>query len=355
MERKVALKFGFKKDSPVEVGVYTLGDHMPNPHTDERIPAKQRIKEIIQLASAAEAAGLDFFGVGESHQDYFATQAHTVILGAIAQETDKIKIGSSSTIISTLDPVRVYEDFATIDAISDERVEIVAGRASRVGVFDLMGYDRQDYHDLYDEKLELFQLINKNEPVTWEGKFRASLTDASVLPRAEREIPLWRAVGGAPASAIAAGRDNIPMMMAYLAGPIEPFETTVKHYYQSAETAGHDPDQLPLTVAGFFFTGETTDQAIQEAFPYFHEGMILSNGSGIPKRTFAQAKNIESILNIGNPDFLIEKLLYQHEHLGFQRYIGQLDFGGLPFERQLEMIDILGSKVAPALRKHTGK
>ena len=349
------MKFGFEKKAPVEIGIYTLGDHIPHPETGQRIPAKQRIQEIIQLAVAAEDAGLDFVGIGESHQDYFVTQAHTVILGAIAQETEKIKIGSSSTILSTLDPVRVYEDFATIDAISDERVEIVAGRASRTGVFDLLGYDRADYHELYEEKLELFQEINQKESVTWEGEFRAPLEDATVLPRAQREIPLWRAVGGAPASAIAAGKANIPMMMAYLAGPIEPFQTTVMHYRKADEEAGHDPDQLPLTVAGFFFTAETTDQAIQEAFPYFHEGMILTNGSGIPKRTFAQAKHPESILNIGDPDFLVEKLLYQHERLGFQRYIGQLDFGGVPFDKQMEMIDILGSKVAPALRKHTGK
>lgn len=349
------MKFGFKKDAPIEVGVYTLGDHMPNPDTGERIPTKQRINEIIQLAVAAEEAGLDYVGIGESHQDYFTTQAHTVILGAIAQATDKIKIGSSSTIISTLDPVRVYEDFATIDAISDERVEIVAGRASRVGVFDMLGYNMEDYEELYDEKLELLQLINENETVNWEGEFRAALKDAKVLPRAEREIPLWRAVGGAPPSAIAAGRDNIPMNLASLAGPVDSYENTVNFYRQAAAMSGHDPDQLPVTLSGFFFTRETTEKAIQEAFPYINNGMTLANGSGMPKRAFAQAQSIDSVLNIGDPDFLIEKILHQHEKLGFQRYLGELDLGGVPFEKQLEMVDILGNKIAPALRKQTGK
>lgn len=349
------MKFGFEKDAPIEVGIYTLGDHMPNPHTGERIPAKQRINEIIQLAVAAEEAGLDYVGIGESHQNYFATQAHTVILGAIAQATENIKIGSSSTIISTLDPVRVYEDFATIDAISDERVEIVAGRASRVGVFDLLGYNMDDYEELYDEKLELLQLINKNESVTWEGQHRASLKDAKVLPRAEREIPLWRAVGGAPPSAIAAGRDDIPMNLAALAGSVDSYENTVNYYRQAAAMAGNDPEELPITLSGFFFTADTAEQAIQEAFPYINNGMNLANGSGMPKRAFAQAQSIDSVLNIGDPDFLIEKILHQHEKLGFQRYLGELDLGGVPFEKQLEMIDVIGNKIAPALRKHTGK
>jgi alkanesulfonate monooxygenase SsuD/methylene tetrahydromethanopterin reductase-like flavin-dependent oxidoreductase (luciferase family) len=349
------LKNGFKKDAPIEVGIYTLGDHMPNPHTGERIPAKQRINEIIQLAVAAEEAGLDFIGIGESHQDYFTTQAHTVILGAIAQATDKIKIGSSSTIISTLDPVRVYEDFATIDAISDERVEIVAGRASRVGVFDMLGYHMEDYEELYDEKLDLLKLINENEIVNWEGEFRASLKDAKVLPRAEREIPLWRAVGGAPPSAIAAGRDNIPMNLASLAGPVDSFEMTVNYYREAASRFGHNPEELPITLSGLFFTADSTKEAIQEAYPYINNGFTLANGSGMPKRAFAQAQSMDSVLNVGDPDFLIEKILHQHEKLGFQRYLGELDLGGVPFEKQLEMIDVIGNKIAPALRKHTGK
>lgn len=349
------MKNGFKKDAPIEVGIYTLGDHMPNPHTGERIPAKQRINEIIQLAVAAEEAGLDFIGIGESHQDYFTTQAHTVILGAIAQATDKIKIGSSSTIISTLDPVRVYEDFATIDAISDERVEIVAGRASRVGVFDMLGYHMEDYEELYDEKLDLLKLINENEIVNWEGEFRASLKDAKVLPRAEREIPLWRAVGGAPPSAIAAGRDNIPMNLASLAGPVDSFEMTVNYYREAASRFGHNPEELPITLSGLFFTADSTKEAIQEAYPYINNGFTLANGSGMPKRAFAQAQSMDSVLNVGDPDFLIEKILHQHEKLGFQRYLGELDLGGVPFEKQLEMIDVIGNKIAPALRKHTGK
>ena len=155
-----------------------LGDHIPNPHTGERISAEQRIHEIIELAKLAEQAGIDFFSVGESHQEYFTTQAHSVVLAAIAQATSKIKIASSSTIISTSDPVRVYEDFATIDLISKGRTEIIAGRASRVGLFDLLGYNVRDYEELFEEKFELLLKINEEEVVNWSGQFRAPLNNA---------------------------------------------------------------------------------------------------------------------------------------------------------------------------------
>ena len=282
-------------------------------------------------------------------------ESAALTLGAIAQATDTIKFGSTSTIISTLDPVRVYEDFATIDAISDGRVEIVAGRASRVGVFNMLGFSVDDYEELYDEKLELLKQINENEIVNWEGKFRAPLEDARVLPRAEREIPLWRAVGGAPPSAIAAGRDNIPMNLAALAGPVDAYVNTVDHYRQAAEAAGYDPDELPITLSGFFYTAETSQQAVRDAFPYIDNGMRLANGSGMSKRVIAQAQSMDSVFNVGDPDFLIEKILYQHERLGFQRYLGELDLGGMSFAQQMEQLEILGTKIAPALRKHTGK
>src|SRR5690625_2705713 len=196
-------KYRIDKNKPMEFGLYTLGDHLPDPAKGKRISAEQRIHEIIELAQLAEQAGIDFFSVGESHQEYFATQAHSVVLAAIAQATEKIKISSSSTIVSTLDPVRVFEDFATIDLISRGRAEIVAGRASRVGLYDLLGYDLNDYEALYEEKFELLLEINENETVNWEGEFRAPLRDAQVIPRPQKgSLPIWRAVGGPEASEI---------------------------------------------------------------------------------------------------------------------------------------------------------
>lgn len=179
-----------------EFGLYTLGDHLANPRTGERIPVQQRLQEIIKLAQLAEQAGLDFFSVGESHQEFFATQAHAVVLSAIAQATETIKVASSSTIISTSDPVRVYENFSTIDLLSGGRAEIVAGRASRVGLYELLGYDLHNYEELFEEKFDLLRKINEEEVVNWSGEFRKPLRNAEVLPRpASGRLPIWRAVG----------------------------------------------------------------------------------------------------------------------------------------------------------------
>lgn len=340
----------------LEFGLYTLGDHMADPNTGKRISAQQRIQEIIKLAQLAEEAGLDFFSVGESHQDYFTTQAHTVVLGAIAQATEKIKIGSSSTIISTLDPVRVFEDFATLDLISDGRIEVITGRASRVGVFELLGYDLYDYEDLYEEKLDLLLEINENEVVNWEGKFRKPLRDAHILPRPKNgSLPIWRAVGGPPASAVKAGARGIPMFLATLGGPTQNFKYTVDVYRESASRNGHDPNSLPVATAGLFYAAETTQQAFQEVYPYINEGMKLSNGQGFPKRQFAQGMDPRDVMNVGSPDQIVEKILFQHEQFAHQRYIAQIDFGGVPFEKLVKNVELIATEILPKVRKYTGK
>jgi len=218
-------KYRIDQSQGLEFGLYSLGDHIPNPLTGERISAQQRLKELVEASQLAEQAGIDVFGVGESHQSYFTTQAHTVVLGAIAQATSKIKLSSSATVLSVSDPVRVYEDFATIDLLSDGRAEIVAGRGSRVGAYHLLGVDLHDYEELFEEKLELLMKINAEELVTWEGQFRAPLHHAQILPQPKSgSLPIWRAVGGPPASAIKAGYMGIPMMLTTLGGPAANFK-----------------------------------------------------------------------------------------------------------------------------------
>jgi len=343
-------------DKGMEFGIYTLGDHIPDPHTGKRISAQQRIKEIIELAKLAEQAGIDFFSVGESHQEYFTTQAHTVVLSAIAQATEKIKIASSSTIISTSDPVRVYEDFATIDLISDGRTEIIAGRASRIGLFELLGYDVRDYEELYEEKFELLLQINEEETVNWEGKFRAPLRNAQVIPRPKNgKLPIWRAVGGPPASAIKAGYQGVPMFLATLGGPATSFKYSIDVYREAAASNGHDPDKLPVSTAGLFYTAETTQQAQKEYYSYINEGMKVTNGQGYPKQQFAQATDKRDVMNVGSPQQIIEKILYQHELFGHQRYIAQIDFGGVPFDKLMKNVELIGNEILPAIRKYTGK
>lgn len=349
-------EYGINPNNGLEFGIYTLGDHLADPHTGHRISAKQRIHEIIELAKLAEQAGLDLFTVGESHQEYFTTQAHSVVLAAIAQATEKIKIASGATIISTSDPVRVYEDFATIDLISKGRTEIIAGRASRVGVYELLGYDLRDYEALFEEKFDLLLKINKEEIINWEGQFRAPLRNAKVIPRPQNgSLPIWRAVGGTPASAIKAGFAGVPMFMAHLGGPASVFKRTIDAYREALRQSNHDPSEFPVATAGFFYAAETTQQALKEYYPHINEGMKRTNGQGFSKQLFAQGMDSRNIMNVGSPQQIIEKILYQYEQFGHQRYIAQMDFGGVPFDKLKKNIDIIGTEILPAIKKYTAK
>lgn len=342
----------------LEFGLYTLGDHLPNPHTGKRISAQQRIKEIIETAVLADEAGLDIFQLGESHQDHFVSQAHMIILSAIAQATNQIKISSGSTIISTSDPVRVFEDAATIDLLSNGRMEIVAGRASRVGLYDLLGYDLRDYEALFEEKFDLLLGINENERLSWKGEYRAPLNDAHVIPRPDNDqngLPIWRAVGGSYASAQKAGLIGVPMYQAHLGGPASEFKKPIDLYRETAAEAGFDIKTLPVATAGFFYASTNKMDAFREYYPHVNEGMKRTNGQGFPKQAFAHGQDYRSVINVGDPELIIEKILYQHELFGNQRYIAQLDFGGVTMDDIKKNIDIIGEKILPAIRKYTRK
>lgn len=338
----------------MEFGLYSLGDHIMNPLTGNRISAQERINELIEMSKLAEQAGIDVFSVGESHQTYFASQAHTVILSAIAQATEKIKITSSATVLSVLDPVRVYEDFATIDLISNGRAEIVAGRGSRVGAHQLFGVDLQDYEEIFEEKLELLKMINENERITWQGEFRAPLENAQVLPRPlHGSLPIWRAVGGPPASAIKAGSMGIPMMLTTLGGPAMNFKASVLAYRRMAEQNGFDINNLPIATTSLFYVADTEKEALRGMYPHLNVGFQAIRGTGYPKQQFAQATDYRDALMVGSTEQIIEKILYQHELFGMQRFIAQIDFGGVPFDKIMKNIELIGNEIIPAIKKHT--
>ncbi|MDW0113348.1 LLM class flavin-dependent oxidoreductase [Sporosarcina saromensis] len=340
----------------IEFGLYSLGDHIPNPLTGETISAQQRIKELIELSKLAEQAGIDVFGVGESHQKYFTTQAHTVVLGAIAQATEKIKITSSATVLSVSDPVRVYEDFATIDLISDGRAEIVAGRGSRVGAYQLLGVDLQDYEEIFEEKLELLMKINEEELITWQGQFRAPLQKAQILPQPKNgSLPIWRAVGGPPASAIKAGYMGIPMMLTTLGGPAINFKHSVDAYREAATQSGFDPKSLPIATTSLLYVADTSKEALQGMYPHINGGFQAIRGGGYPEHQFAQALDTRDALMVGSKEEIIEKMLYQHELYDMQRFMAQIDFGGVPLKKLMKNIEIIGNDIIPAIKKYTAK
>lgn len=347
-------KYRINQKDGMEFGLYSLGDHISNPLTGKRIPAQQRINEIVELAKLAEQAGIDVFGLGESHQTYFATQAHTVILGAIAQATEKIKISSSATVLSVSDPVRVYEDFATIDLLSNGRAEIVAGRGSRVGAYHLLGVDLQDYEEIFEEKLALLKQINEEDRVTWEGKYRAPLNNAEIIPRPkEGSLPIWRAVGGPPASAIKAGYMGVPMILTTLGGPAMNFKVSVEAYHEALQRSGYDPATMPIGTTSLFYVGETTKEALQGMYPHIDNGFKAIRGAGYPRQQFAQSPDYRDALMVGSTDEIIEKLLYQYELFGMQRFLAQIDFGGVPFDKLMKNVELIGDKIIPALKKHT--
>ncbi|UNK17882.1 LLM class flavin-dependent oxidoreductase [Paenibacillus sp. N3/727] len=349
-------KYRIDTNKGMEFGLYSIGEHLVDPTTGTRISAEQRIHEIIETSKLAEEAGLDVFAVGESHQAHFTTQAHTVILGAIAQATKNIKIASSATVLSTSDPVRVYEDFATLDLISKGRAEIVAGRGSRVGAYSLLGYDVRDYEELFEEKMDLLLKLNAEETVTWEGQFRAPLKNATIIPQPQNEqMPIWRAVGGPPASAIKAGYAGVPMMLTTLGGPAVNFKIAVDAYREAAQKSGFDSSTLPIATTSLFYTAETSQDALREYYPHIDSGMMALKGSGYPKQQFAQATDHRDALMIGSPQQIIEKMLYQYELYGHQRFMAQIDFGGLPFEKIVKNIELIATEIMPAIKKHTAK
>ncbi|MGB2990994.1 MAG: LLM class flavin-dependent oxidoreductase [Paenisporosarcina sp.] len=229
-------------------------------------------------------------------------------------------------------------------------------KAKAWNLFDLLGYDVRDYEELYEEKFKLLLKISKEEVVNWSGEFRADLNNARVIPRPQNgSMPIWRAVGGHAASAIKAGNAGVPMFLATLGGPATSFKASIDAYRNAADRSGFDSATLPVATAGFFYAAETTQQAQSDTYPHINQGMQLINGRGFPKQHFLQGADPHDVMNIGSPQQIIEKILYQHELFSHQRYIAQIDFGGVPYERLIKNIELIGTEILPAIKKYTAK
>jgi probable LLM family oxidoreductase len=340
-----------------EIGIMTFGEITEDPVTGAVPSPRQRARETIEQAEVADQAGLDVFGVGEHHRGDFVGSAPSILLAAAAERTENIRLTSSVTVLGSEDPVRVWEQFATIDLLSAGRAEIIAGRGSYTESFPLFGYDLRDYGDLFREKLDLLLKIREQNPLTWQGRFRPALVDADIAPRADGEtIPIWVGVGGSPASAISTGRLGLPMALALLLGPLTFHEQTVDLYRQSAAEAGHDPHALPISINVHGYVGRTSRQARDVMYPYFAKGMAENNhqrGKGllIPRAAFDAQASPRAGLLVGSPQEIIDKLLAYHELYGVTRAIIQMGFGGMPQKEHLEAIERLGTEVAPVVRR----
>ncbi|MEU6040292.1 LLM class flavin-dependent oxidoreductase [Actinomadura sp. NPDC047616] len=340
-----------------EIGIMTFGEVTKDPATGRLPSPRQRVRETIEQAKVADEVGLDVFGVGEHHRSDFVGSAPTILLAAAAEATEHIRLTSSVTVLGSEDPVRVWEQFATIDLLSGGRAEIIAGRGSYTESFPLFGYDLRDYAELFREKLDLLLKIREQNPLTWSGRFRAPLVDADIAPRADGDpIPIWVGVGGSPASAISTGRLGLPMALALLLGPVTFHEQTVELYRASAERAGHDPAALPISINTHGYVGRTTREARETMYPYFALGMAENNhqrGAGFPlsRAAFDAQASPGSGLLVGSPQEVIDKLLTYHELYGVSRAIIQMGFGGMPQKEHLKAIERLGTEVAPVVRR----
>lgn len=335
-----------------KIGIYTLGDYTANAETGDKITEQARIEEIIKTAKLADSYGIDIFAVGESHQEHFISQAHALILAAIARETENILLSSSATIISTSDPVRVYENFATLDLLSNGRAEIVAGRASRIGLFELLGYEVSDYEALFEEKFELLLKLNEDTVVNWSGQYRKPLKNAILYPKPLNDnLPIWRAVGGHAESARKAGFQGVPMMLATLAGPVAHFNHTVETYRNCFKEYHNDTEAMRVGITSLFYTDETDEKAYNRFYRFLDYGFKHANGYGMNPEAYASSLDIRNVILVGSPETIIEKIIHQYETYHHERHLFQLDIAGMSFDEIERQVKVIGEVIMPEVKK----
>lgn len=340
----------------MELGIYTFAEATPDPATGQPTPPAERLRDLLEEIELAEQVGLDVFGVGEHHRPEYVASSPAVVLAAAAARTERIRLTSTVTVLSSDDPVRVFQDFATLDLLSGGRAEIMAGRGSFIESFPLFGYDLDDYHTLFAEKLELLLAVRDHEHVTWSGQHRAPLTGQGVYPRPVQDpLPIWVAVGGTPQSVVRAATLGLPMALAIIGGYPKQFAPMVGLYREAAERAGHDPGRLPLSVNSHGFIADTSQEAADVAFPAFKGTMDrIGRERGWPPTSRAQfeaSRALEGANFVGSPSEVVDKILYQHEFFGHDRFLLQMTVGTLPHDKVMRSIELFGTEVAPAVRK----
>jgi len=338
----------------MELGLYTFADVGPE------IGPARRLRNLLEEIELADQVGLDVFGVGEHHRPDYAVSSPAVALAAAAERTQKIRLTSAVTVLSSDDPVRVFQDFATLDLISGGRAEIMAGRGSFIESFPLFGYDLGDYDELFAEKLELLLKLRESERVTWSGRHRAPLDDAGVYPRpVQNPLPVWIAVGGTPQSVVRAALLGLPLAIAIIGGQPEHFVPLARLYREAADQAGHYPLRLPISINSHTYVAETSRQASDEFFPTY-AAMMNRIGrergwSAMTRGQFEAGRSLRGALLVGSPEEVVEKILYEHELFGHVRFMAQISVGTIPHEKVMRAIELFGTKVAPVVRKEIAR
>lgn len=339
----------------MELGIGMFGDLAFDPNTGKYKDAGIKIREILEQVKLMDEVGLDVFAMGEHHRPDYAVSSPEMVLAAAASITQNIKLASGVTVLSSSEPVKVYEDFATLDLISDGRAEIFVGRGSFIESFPLYGYSLNDYEQLFDEKLELLLKINAEENVSWSGKLRAPMQNQTVYPRAKNggKLPIWRAVGGTPQSVLSAAQLGMPLIVAIIGGMPIQFKNLIEFYKQEYEKAGHDPSEMQIAIHSHAFVSD--DQSVVDGYFNNYKSQMDRIGSSRGWAPYTQAqyeggRSKEGALFIGSPGEVSDKIAYMKEIFGITRFIGHMDVGDPEHTLMMKSIELFGEKVFPEVK-----
>lgn len=340
----------------MEIGIYSFGERTPEAGTGRLPSAEIRLRELLDEIALADQVGLDVFGLGEHHRPEYLVSAPAVVLAAAAARTRRIRLTSAVTVLSSHDPVRVFQEFATLDLLSGGRAEIMAGRGSFIESFPLFGYELHDYDTLFAEKLKLLLALRDAERVSWSGPHRAPIDDRGVYPRPfQTPLPVWIAVGGTPESVVRAATFGLPMALAIIGGMPERFVRLVELYREAAQHAGHDPASLPVSINSHGFIADDAQEAADAAWPPYADTMgRIGRERGWPppsRQRFEAERAARGALLVGSPQQVIDKILFQYELFGNTRFLMQMTVGTMPHAQVMRSIELLGTAVAPVVRR----
>jgi len=342
----------------VELGIYTFGEVTPDAGTGAAGAAHQRLRDLLEEIELADQVGLDVFGVGEHHRPDYAISAPAVVLAAAAARTRRIRLTSAVTVLGSEDPVRVFQQFATLDLLSGGRAEIMAGRGSFVESFPLFGHELDEYDALFSEKLDLLLRLREEVGVSWRGRHRPPLDGQGVYPRPLQDpLPVWIAVGGTPQSVARAGRLGLPVALGIIGGQPERFAPFAQLHREAAREAGHPVP--PLSINSHGFIAPNSQDAADLAFPAFKSTMDrIGRERGWPpmrREQFEHSRTLRGADFVGSPQEVIDKILFQHEIFRHQRFLLQITVGTLPHRDVMRAIELLGTEVAPVIRRETAR